>query len=70
MTVESREGRTEHEVTVTPRDLERYGRGREPEDVVRSAFEFLLEREPAGSILRRFELSEIERYFPEYARLS
>ena len=36
------------------------------EHVVRESFEFLLEREPASSILGRFSLSEISRYFPEY----
>jgi hypothetical protein len=36
-------------------------------DLVRASFVFLLEREPAGSILRRFRLDEISRYFPEYA---
>lgn len=35
-------------------------------DLVRASFAFLLEREPATSILRRFRLDEISRYFPEY----
>jgi hypothetical protein len=35
-------------------------------ELVRASFEFLLEREPASSILRRFGLDVIERYFPEY----
>ena len=30
------------------------------------SFVFLLERESRESILRRFELPVIERYFPEY----
>ena len=34
--------------------------------LVRESFVFLLEREPVGSILRSFDLSVIERYFPEY----
>jgi hypothetical protein len=34
--------------------------------VVRESFRFLLEREPASSILRRFSLGDIARYFPEY----
>jgi hypothetical protein len=34
--------------------------------VVRESFEFLLEREPASSILARFSLTDISRYFPEY----
>jgi hypothetical protein len=39
--------------------------GREPALVVQS-FEFLLDREPATSILRRFSLDVIGDYFPEY----
>ncbi len=35
-------------------------------DLVRSSFDFLLEREPATSILRRFRLSQIADYFPDY----
>ncbi|MGH2693033.1 MAG: hypothetical protein ACRDHM_11125 [Actinomycetota bacterium] len=38
----------------------------EAEDVVRESFLFLLEREPATSILPEFSLDEIGRYFPEY----
>ena len=40
--------------------------GEDPERLVRASFEFLLEREPASSILAEFELSDIARYFPEY----
>jgi hypothetical protein len=40
----------------------------EPEELVRRSFEFLLEREPKESILSRFDLSVINRYFPEYER--
>jgi hypothetical protein len=36
------------------------------ERVVRVSFEFLLEREPASSILGEFSLDVIGRYFPEY----
>jgi hypothetical protein len=36
------------------------------ETLVERSFEFLLEREPANSILRSFTLDEISRYFPEY----
>lgn len=38
----------------------------DPMSLVRSSFEFLLEREPVGSILPSFELNVIERYFPEW----
>jgi hypothetical protein len=36
------------------------------DELVRASFAFLLEREPASSIMRRFRLDVIERYFPEY----
>jgi hypothetical protein len=36
------------------------------ETLVERSFEFLLEREPASSILSSFTLAEIGRYFPEY----
>lgn len=70
VTVEQRGRRTQHTVTVSPASLERWGGGtgrqEDVEDLVRRSFEFLLEREPASSILRRFDLSVIESYFPEY----
>lgn len=37
-----------------------------PEELVRASFEFLLEHEPATSILREFSLDVISRYFPGY----
>lgn len=37
-----------------------------PEELVKKSFEFLLEREGPESILPEFELSVIQRYFPEY----
>lgn len=36
------------------------------ERAVHESFEFLLERESPSSILRRFSLTDISRYFPEY----
>lgn len=55
---------TEHRVTVAAADLSRLDPGAsDPERLVRAAFEFLLEREPASSILRSFELPVIGRYF-------
>lgn len=35
-------------------------------ELVRRSFLFLLDREPATSILARFDLEVIGRYFPEY----
>jgi len=57
--------KTEHIVRIADEDLERYG-ATDPIDLVRRSFEFLLEREPATSILREFRITDIERYFPEY----
>ena len=58
---------TTHRVRVSRADRERYG-GADVTDLVARSFEFLLEREPNTSILREFDLSTIERYFPEYGR--
>lgn len=38
-------------------------------ELVRRSFVFLLEREPNTSILRTFELSVIQQYFPEYEQV-
>ena len=65
-----RQGRQEttHEVTVTSDDVRRYAPEATPKRLLEASFEFLLEREPASSILSRFALPVIERYFPEYGR--
>jgi hypothetical protein len=56
---------THHQVDVESADLERMHRGAaDPEALVRAAFDFLLTREPRESILRRFDLPMIGRYFP------
>jgi hypothetical protein len=60
---------TRHEVTVGDAEVGRLAPGAAtPDDLVRRSFEFLLQREPKESILRRFELPVIGRYFPEYER--
>jgi hypothetical protein len=59
---------TDHVVEATRSDLVRLAPSSSVEDLVKRSFEFLLEREPPESILRRFGLSDIERYFPEYPR--
>jgi len=67
--VEARGEASRHSVTVTAAELARWGRGEDEaavEDLVRRSFDFLLEREPPSSILRSFDLSVIQRYFPEY----
>jgi hypothetical protein len=58
---------TSHTVTLKDADYERLaGRKIEPAELVRIAFEFLLENEPKESILGRFDLPLIGRYFPNF----
>lgn len=66
ITIEEGETKTAHEVLASPQLVERYARGETAERLLKASFEFLLQRESKESILRRFELSEIERYFPDY----
>jgi len=68
ITVHEGSSSTEHEVTVTDADVQRYAPGATVEHLLEASFEFLLEREPKESILSSFALPVIERYFPEYAR--
>lgn len=58
---------TSHRVTV-PEDLldDLAVPADDGERLVRESFAFLLEREPATSVLSDFPLTAIERYFPEY----
>ena len=69
VTVDHAGQHTRHSVTVTRADLERWGDGREREDVeglVARSFEFLLDHEPPDAILASFDLSVIQSYFPDY----
>jgi hypothetical protein len=60
-------GESRHLVTVSEDDLARLGGGyAAPEEFIRACFEFLLAREPKESILARFDVSAISRYFPEF----
>ncbi|MGH9152196.1 MAG: hypothetical protein ACRD03_07350 [Acidimicrobiales bacterium] len=58
---------TSHVVTVPDGFLDDLGIDAPPDEVVRESFAFLLDREPATSILREFELPAISRYFGDYA---
>lgn len=60
---------TTHKVTVKPAYYQKLTGGNVPsETLVEKSFEFLLEREPNTSILSSFDLTVINRYFPEYER--
>ena len=58
---------TSHEVSVPTGFAASLGCGDvAPGELVRASFAFLLEREPATSILREFSLDIISQYFPSY----
>ena len=58
---------TTHRVTLTHLYYQKLTNNRvPPEELVKKSFEFLLDRESNTSILSRFDLPIIERYFPEY----
>lgn len=67
VTLDGEGSRTVHDVTVSMDHVARYAPGADPERLLEASFEFLLQREPKESILTRFELPTIERYFPDYA---
>jgi len=63
------EGKTEtsHRVTAKPEYIARLTSEKiDSAEIVRRSFEFLLEHEPKESILSRFDLQEIQRYFPNF----
>ncbi|MEA3402960.1 MAG: hypothetical protein U9R79_17095 [Armatimonadota bacterium] len=67
VTVEEGGSTSEHTVTVDDDYYETLTGGEiSKEELVRRSFEFLLEREPKESILSRFKLQVINRYFPSY----
>ncbi len=69
VTVTEGRGHTSHTVTVDADYCNELTAGKaDAAELVRRSFEFLLAREPKESILRRFELPVIGRYFPGYER--
>jgi hypothetical protein len=61
-------GETRHQVNLSRDLLSRLAPGEDADSFVRRCFDFLLEREPKESILSRFDVSVIGRYFPEFER--
>ena len=59
---------TRHAVEVSKAELDRWGRGRSAEELVRDSFRFLLEREANTAILPSFALPLIGQYFPEFEK--
>jgi hypothetical protein len=67
--VEEGESKTEHTVTIDQDYYDRLTQGAVlKEKLIEESFKFLLDREPKESILRRFNLKVINRYFPEYEK--
>jgi hypothetical protein len=65
------EGKSEtaHQVTLSDKDYNRLADSKiSREELIRRSFEFLLEHESKESILSRFDLTVISRYFPQYER--
>lgn len=69
VTVRESGSESRHHVTVSRADYDRLTSGRcPPARCIESAMRFLLDREPKESILSRFDVSVIARYFPQFDR--
>jgi hypothetical protein len=70
VTVREGKGETRHHVTMSRQTCERLtAAGKHaPERCLEAAFRFLLDREPKESILGRFDVTLISRYFPDFER--
>lgn len=66
VSVSEPDGQTHHRVTLSRSDYRRLNGGADPGRLVKAAFRFLLDRESKESILRRFNLTLIGHYFPEF----
>ena len=67
VTVSEGKSSTVHAGSVRSTDYQSLTNGKVPPEVfVERSFQFLLEREPKESILSRFDITVIGRYFPEY----
>ena len=62
-------GESRHHVTMSRETCGRLIAGRHPDVAcIEAAFRFLLDREPKESILGRFDVTAISRYFPAFER--
>ncbi|GAB4525172.1 MAG: hypothetical protein Kow00133_13650 [Amphiplicatus sp.] len=69
VTIRDADGETCHHVSMKQNTWERLDADRRaPERCIEAAFRFLLDREPKESILGRFDVMAISRYFPEFER--
>lgn len=68
VTIEEDGSTSTHVVTATKQQVDRLGGGDvEPSHLVDASIRFLLDREPRESIMAKFDLDLISRFFPEYA---
>jgi hypothetical protein len=70
VTVRERGSETRHAVTMSDDTFARLAGNSDvtPEAFVSAVFAFLLEHEPKESILARFDVTVVSRYFPEFER--
>ena len=67
VTITEDSSKTNHQVTLSDEYYQRLTGGlRSREDFLKASFEFLLEREGKEEILANFDISQIQKYFPEY----
>lgn len=67
VTVQEGSSASEHTVSLEEKYYQKLSGGQyDPKQIIETSFEFLLAREPKESILGRFDLPVIGRYFREY----
>lgn len=67
VTVDEGGSRSKHTVKIDDSYYQKLTGGKKSKkELVQKSFEFLLQREPKESIMSRFDLPTIQRYFPEY----
>lgn len=58
---------TAHRVSMSEGQYKKLGAGaKSPSEFIRAAFRFLLDRESKQSIMSRFDITVISKYFPEF----
>ena len=67
VTVQENGGKTRHQVTMSQSTYKKLTGGKvTAERCIQAAFLFLLDREPKESIMSRFDVTVISRYFPNF----
>jgi len=66
--VEDNSGQTQYSVSMSKDFYKSLDTNVEAKNVIEASFRFLLEREPKGSILSKFDITAISYYFPEFKK--